>query len=148
MKGTEKKASVKLRSNFDSVELAERFFHSVIDQSRIQDSDSHRMEMAVRESVINAIQHGNGCDESKQVELSISVTPAKITIWVRDEGHGFDAGSVPNPLEENNLLKTSGRGIFIIRSFMDEFSVRRVPNNGSEVVMVKRLSSNSNSNSR
>jgi serine/threonine-protein kinase RsbW len=148
MKATEKKVSVTLRSNFDSVEVAEKFLLSVIGHSSIKDTETHRVEMAVRESVINAIQHGNGCDESKSVELSISLTPAQITIWVRDEGHGFDAGSVPNPLEENNILKTSGRGIFIIRSFMDEFSVRRVPNDGSEVIMVKRLSSNSNSNSR
>lgn len=148
MNATESKVSVTLDSNFQSVEVAERFVHSVMDRYRLEEAESHRVEMAVRESVINAIQHGNRCDESKKVELEISLSPAKLTIYVRDEGQGFDPASVPNPLEENNILKTSGRGIFIIRSFMDEFTVRRRPNDGSEVVMVKRLSSNSNSNSR
>ncbi|MBZ5553130.1 MAG: ATP-binding protein [Acidobacteriia bacterium] len=146
MNATETKVSVTLDSNFQSVEVAEKFVHSVMDRFRLEEAESHRVEMAVRESVINAIQHGNRCDESKKVELEISLTPAKLTIFVRDEGQGFDPASIANPLEENNILKTSGRGIFIIRSFMDEFSVRRRNNDGSEVMMVKRLSSNSNSN--
>lgn len=146
MNANEKKLTVTLASNFNSVEEAEKFFHSVIAMHGIEEADTHRVEMAVRESVINAIQHGNGCDESKKIELAISVTPTQLTIWVRDEGQGFDVGTVPNPLEENNILKTSGRGIFIIRSFMDEFAVRRLPNDGSEVMMVKRLSSNANTN--
>lgn len=146
MDATEKKLTLSLDSNFNSVEVAEKFLHSVMANSSLEDSETHRMEMAVRESVINAIQHGNRCDESKKVHLEINVSPAKITIFVRDEGSGFDVGSVPNPLEENNILKNSGRGIFIIRSFMDEFSVRRIPNDGSEVMMVKRLNNHSNPN--
>jgi serine/threonine-protein kinase RsbW len=146
MDATEKKVTLSLDSNFNSVEVAEKFLHSVMAKSSLEDSETHRVEMAVRESVINAIQHGNRCDESKKVQLEISVSPAKITILVRDEGAGFDVGSVPNPLEENNILKNSGRGIFIIRSFMDEFSVRRIPNDGSEVMMVKRLNNHSNPN--
>lgn len=146
MSANEKRLSVTLASNFKSVEEAERFIHSVIEANGIDDLESHRVEMAVRESVINAIQHGNCCDESKKVELVISLTSTKLTIWVRDEGQGFDVASIPNPLEGNNILKSSGRGIFIIQSFMDEFAVRRLPNDGSEVMMVKRLSSNANSN--
>lgn len=146
MSATDKKAALTLESNFKSVEVAEEFLHSVMDDSPLEDAESHRVEMAVRESVINAIQHGNHCDESKKVELEINLTPTQLTIFVRDEGQGFDAASIPNPLEENNILKTSGRGIFIIRSFMDEFQVRRLPNDGNEIMMVKRLSSNSSSN--
>lgn len=141
MNATEKTVSLTLESNFKSVEVAEKFLLSVMDKFPLEDADTHRVEMAVRESVINAIQHGNHCDESKKVQLEISLSPAKLTIRVRDEGPGFDITSIPNPLEDNNILKTSGRGIFIIRSFMDEFSVRRLPNDGSEVMMVKRLSS-------
>lgn len=146
MSATDKKVALTLESNFKSVEVAEEFLHSVMDDSPLEDAESHRVEMAVRESVINAIQHGNHCDESKKVELEINLTPTQLTIFVRDEGQGFDAASIPNPLEENNILKTSGRGIFIIRSFMDEFQVRRLPNDGNEIMMVKRLSSNSSSN--
>lgn len=146
MEATGETVSLTLKSNFNSVEVAERFIHSVMDRFHLEDAETHRVEMAVRESVINAIQHGNNCDESKKVQLEISLAPTKLTIFVRDEGRGFDIGLIPNPLEENNILKTSGRGIFIIRSFMDEFSVRRLPNDGTEVMMVKRLSSNSNSN--
>jgi serine/threonine-protein kinase RsbW len=148
MNATEKKVSLTLDSNFSSVDVAEKFLLSVIDKSRLEEAETHHVKMALRESIINAIQHGNHCDESKKVQLEISFTPAQLTIRVRDEGNGFDLSLIPNPLEENNILKTSGRGIFIIRSFMDEFSVRRLPNDGSEVRMMKRLSSNSDSNVR
>ncbi len=146
MDATGETVSVTLESNFNSVDLAEQVLHSVMVKFHVEESETQWVEMAVRESIINAIQHGNHCDESKKVQLEISLAPARLTIYVRDEGAGFDLSSVPNPLEEGNILKTSGRGIFIIRSFMDEFSVRRLPNDGTEVKMVKRLSSNSNSN--
>ncbi len=146
MDATEETVSLTLESNFDSVEVAEKFLHGLMEKIHLGEAESHRVEMAVRESIINAIQHGNRCDESKKVQLEVSLDPAKLKILVRDEGLGFDVTSIPNPLEGNNILKNSGRGIFIIRSFMDEFSVRRIPNDGAEVMMVKRLSSNSNSN--
>jgi serine/threonine-protein kinase RsbW len=104
----------------------------------------HWVNVAVRESVINAIKHGNGHDERKRVHveftpLRTSAPPEGIQIRVRDEGPGFDPATLPDPLAPENLLKSSGRGIFLIRSFMDEMVLQRAPEGGMEVVMVKRV---------
>jgi len=106
------------------------------------DEDSlHWLGVAVRESVINAIKHGNGGDEGKRVHVEFTPLPSEpsgLAIRVRDEGPGFDPEELPDPLAPENILKASGRGIFIIRSFMDEMDLRRAPEGGMEMVMVKR----------
>jgi serine/threonine-protein kinase RsbW len=98
--------------------------------------------VAVRESVINAIKHGNRDDERKHVFVEFTPlgnsTPSGIAIRVRDEGPGFDPTTIPDPLAPENVMKSSGRGIFIIRTFMDEMVLQRAPEGGMEVVMVKR----------
>ena len=99
------------------------------------------MSVAVRESVINAITHGNCNDAGKRVHLEFTLLPADgpgLRIKVRDEGCGFDTASLPNPLAPENLLKSTGRGIFLIRSFMDELIFEHTPQGANEVVMVKR----------
>ncbi len=108
------------------------------------DEDSlHWINIAVRESVANAMKHGNKGDESKRVSVeftaSLADDPSELSISVRDEGEGFEPEEVADPLAPENLLKSSGRGIFLIRSFMDEVSHRRIPDGGMEVRMVKRL---------
>jgi serine/threonine-protein kinase RsbW len=101
--------------------------------------------VAVRESVINAIKHGNRLDERKRVtvdfQLVPEVSPRELVVQVRDEGEGFDASSIANPLAEENLLKSGGRGIFFMRSFMDDVFIARRPQGGMEVRMVKKLPS-------
>jgi serine/threonine-protein kinase RsbW len=106
----------------------------------LDDEAVHWVGVAVRESVINAIKHGNGNDERKQVHVEFTPVDSGISIRVRDEGPGFDPASIPDPLAPENLLKASGRGIFLIRSFMDEMQLQRAPEGGMEVVMVKRAS--------
>ena len=97
----------------------------------------------MRESVINAIKHGNDNDERKHVHVEFTPlnddTPPGIAIRVRDEGPGFDPSTLPDCLAPENLLKSSGRGIFLIRSFMDELVLQRAPEGGMEVRMVKRV---------
>jgi len=110
----------------------------------LDDESLHWVGVAVRESVINAIKHGNSGDERKHVFVEFTPLdterPAGILIRVRDEGPGFDPDALPDPLAPENMLKSSGRGIFLIRSFMDELVLRRAPEGGMEVVMVKRVS--------
>jgi len=101
------------------------------------------VNVAVRESVINAIKHGNRNDTAKRVHVEFTplegtVAPQGVSIRVRDEGPGFDPEDVPDPLAPENLLKGSGRGIFLIRSFMDEMFLQRAAEGGMEMVMVKR----------
>jgi serine/threonine-protein kinase RsbW len=106
----------------------------------LDDDSVHWVGVAVRESVINAIKHGNAGDRRKRVHVEftpLSGSPA-LAVTVRDEGTGFDPADLPDPLAPENILKSSGRGIFLIRSFMDEVELRTAPQGGMEVLMVKR----------
>lgn len=108
------------------------------------DEDSlHWLSVAIRESVINAIKHGNRNDATKRVFVEFeTAAPAdvpELAIRVRDQGEGFDPERVANPLNPENLLKSSGRGIFLIRSFMDDVQLQRAPEGGMEIRMVKRV---------
>jgi serine/threonine-protein kinase RsbW len=107
------------------------------------DEDSlHWVSVAIRESVINAIKHGNKSDASKHVFVefeTVTDTVSELAIRVRDEGEGFDPEMVANPLDPENLLKSSGRGIFLIRNFMDDVRLQRAPEGGMEIRMVKRV---------
>ena len=115
----------------------------------LDDEAIHWVGVAIRESVINAIRHGNRNDESKHVFVEFASAPLDqvpgLTVRVRDQGEGFDPETIANPLEPDNLLKSSGRGIFLIRSFMDEVLLQRAPEGGMEVRMVKRLHSTESS---
>ncbi len=107
------------------------------------DEDSlHWVSVAIRECVINAIKHGNRSDAAKHVfvefETATHASVPELAIRVRDQGEGFDPEMVANPLDPENLLKSSGRGIFLIRNFMDDVQLRRAPEGGMEVRMVKR----------
>ena len=108
------------------------------------DEDSlHWVSVAIRESVINAIKHGNRNDTGKRVFVEFeTVTKAdvpQLAIRIRDQGEGFDPEKVANPLDAENLLKSSGRGIFLIRNFMDDVQLQRAPEGGMEIRMVKRV---------
>jgi serine/threonine-protein kinase RsbW len=108
------------------------------------DEDSlHWVSVAIRESVINAIKHGNRNDAAKHVfiefETATTSNGPELAIRVRDQGEGFDPETVANPLDPENLLKSSGRGIFLIRNFMDDVQLQRAPEGGMEIRMVKRL---------
>ena len=107
----------------------------------LDDDTIHWVGVAIRESVINAIKHGNRHDVSKHVFVEFDSAPGGapgLMVCVRDQGEGFDPETVGNPLEPGNLLKSSGRGIFLIRNFMDEVWLSRAPQGGMEIRMVKR----------
>jgi serine/threonine-protein kinase RsbW len=103
----------------------------------------HWVGVAVRECVINAIKHGNKHDASKRVFVEFETVfndgVNELGIRIRDQGQGFDPESLANPLDPENLLKASGRGIFLIRNFMDEVQLQRAPQGGMEVRMTKRV---------
>ena len=105
----------------------------------LDDDTQHYVGVAIRECVINAILHGNRNDSSKHVFVEFSTVDSLLTIRVRDQGEGFDPDTLADPLAPENLLKASGRGIFLIRSFMDDVQLRSAPEGGMEVRMIKRL---------
>ena len=100
----------------------------------------HYMSVAVRESVVNAIKHGNRQDESKRVHIRFTILNRALEIQVRDEGSGFDPASIADPLAPENLLKAYGRGIFFMRQFMDEVTHAFPAKGGTVVRMLKRVS--------
>ncbi len=100
---------------------------------------AHWIELTISESMINAIQHGNKCDPEKKATLKISSDGNQIEITVEDQGKGFQLDDVADPTNVENLLKPSGRGILIIRSFMDEVDLSRREGGGSRLRMVKRI---------
>lgn len=103
----------------------------------------HWVNVAVRECVINAIKHGNQQDTDKQVfvdfEVRLDHDGRDLLIRVRDQGEGFEPEALADPLAPENLLKASGRGIFLIRNFMDDVQLRRLPEGGMEIVMTKHV---------
>ena len=132
------------RSHFDMLDFVQVVSDHLGRLAGLDDDSLHWVSVAVRESVINAIKHGNCCDERKRVHVEFTPLTADasagIAILVRDEGRGFNPDALPDPLAPENILKASGRGIFLIRSFMDEVAVRPAPEGGMEVLMVKRSS--------
>ncbi len=108
----------------------------------LDEDASHWVGVAIRESVINAIKHGNRNDASKRVFVEFETAKAEapeLSIRVSDQGEGFDPDQLADPLAPENLLKSSGRGIFLIRNFMDDVQLQRAPEGGMEIRMVKRV---------
>ncbi len=103
------------------------------------ESMAFAIEMAVREAVTNAVIHGNKEDDAKEVEVIFNCLEHSVEIEVKDQGGGFDPNSVPDPTAAENILKTSGRGIFLMRTFMDEVQWSRRPEGGTTVRMVKKF---------
>src|SRR5262245_47544379 len=132
---------VSIGSTLEYLDLVQTLTDCVTRFMGFDDDIAHWIGMSVRETVTNAIQHGNRLDESKKVEIRYQVEPDRIEISVRDQGSGFRLEDLPNPLDVENLLKPSGRGIFYIRSFMDDVEFRQLSQGGMEVHMVKRIPS-------
>ncbi len=126
-------------STLESVDSAEEIAVTAAEQAGMDEEDLQKLGMAVRESMVNAVVHGNRYNTNKKVHVSIRREPRKLTVRIADEGEGFDYDHLPDPLSPENLLRNSGRGIFLIRAFMDEFQIRRRAPAGTEVILVKYL---------
>jgi serine/threonine-protein kinase RsbW len=130
-------------SAFEMLDFVQVVSDHVSHSVGLDDDAAHWVSVAIRESVINAIKHGNRNDASKHVfvefETARPLDVAELTIRVRDQGEGFDPGILADPLAPENLLKSSGRGIFLIRNFMDDVQLERAPEGGMEVRMLKRV---------
>lgn len=128
-----------LDSTLDAVDQAEILVVEAATAVGLSEDDAPGLGMAVRECVANAVVHGNRYNAKKKVHLTIHPSDDYLEILVGDEGTGFQLEDIPDPLAEENLLKQSGRGILLIRAFVDEFEVRQRQPQGTEVRMVKHL---------
>jgi serine/threonine-protein kinase RsbW len=130
-----------LSSRFENIELAQHLCGKLLDGREVSEETKHWLLMALREGLANAIKHGNRQDTSKRIHLEMDVVGENLQISIRDEGEGFDPGAVDDPLAPENRLKTSGRGIFYMKTFMDDVRFRRVEGGGMEIVLTKNLGS-------
>jgi serine/threonine-protein kinase RsbW len=135
---------LEFRSAYEMLDLVQVVNDGIGRLAGLDEDTLHWVGVAVRESVINAIKHGNRSNEEKFVFVEFSLAsgspPTELIVLVRDQGEGFDPDGVKDPLAPENILNSSGRGIFFMRSFMDDLVLRRAPQGGMEVRMVKRLS--------
>ena len=138
-------STIRLRFNsaFEMLDMVQMVSDKVARLLNFEDDALVWMEVAVRESVINAIKHGNKHDLQKQVFVEFTtrpeVEPDELVISIRDQGEGFDPSALPDPLAPENLLKSSGRGIFFMRSVMDSVRIEPASEGGMEVRLTKKL---------
>jgi serine/threonine-protein kinase RsbW len=128
-----------LESSLESVDAAETLVLKVAEEAGFEEEALHKIGMAVREAMVNAVVHGNRYNARKKVHLHVAKAPDHLTILIRDEGEGFEFESLPDPLSEENLLRQSGRGLLLMQAFVDKLDVRRRESGGTEVRMVKYL---------
>ena len=126
-----------LESTLESVDSAEQIVLAESKALGLDEDDLYRVGIAIRECMVNAVVHGNRYNSRKKVHLKVERTADRLTIVVRDEGDGFDPAAVPDPLDAENLLRGSGRGVMLMQSFMDEFQISPGQPRGTEVKMVK-----------
>ncbi len=105
----------------------------------LDDESVERMGLAIREAVANGVLHGNKADPDKRVAVSFHLNQREISIEVRDEGEGFDLDSLPDPLSPDNLYKPRGRGILLMRTFMDDLDFEFNRESGTVVTLRKRI---------
>ena len=132
------RVSYTLDSTLDTVNSAEEAASQIAAEAGFDDEEVMKISMAVREAAVNAVLHGNAYDPGKKVMVDFERTARALVITIRDQGKGLDLNKVPDPLAPENLLKTSGRGIFLIRSFMDEVEINP-SQTGTEIKLIKHV---------
>jgi serine/threonine-protein kinase RsbW len=130
--------SYTLPSSLESVDRVEQIAEELAKKAGIDEDEIYRVTMAVREAAVNAVLHGNSYDPEKSVTATFENTGNALVIRITDQGKGLDPDTLPDPLAPENLLRGSGRGIFLIRSFMDEVHFRQL-HPGTELTLIKNL---------
>jgi serine/threonine-protein kinase RsbW len=135
---TENAIELKLPSRLESIDEAVSEAIKFASRVGLSDEEIYAVDMAMRESVANAVKHGNLLDETKPVEIALKDSDSGFEVSVRDFGKGFDVDEIPDPTNPENLLKASGRGILFIRTFMDEVEWKNHSEGGTIIKMLKK----------
>ncbi len=131
--------SFQLNSTMESVAEVEAAAEQLASEAGLDEDELFHVTMAVREAAVNAVLHGNEYDPAKHIQVSLENTGTELVFVIADQGKGVNPETLPDPLAPENLLRGTGRGIFLIRSFMDEVHFRQL-HPGTELTLVKRLS--------
>lgn len=134
------RVEITINSRYKNIELVQVIAQHLCENAGMDEDGSQWIGIAVREAVANAIKHGNQLDVSKQVKANFELSGSELEITIIDEGAGFDPARISDPLNPQNLMKTSGRGIFYMKQFMDQVTYAFQPSGGTSVVMTKTLS--------
>lgn len=137
--------SYTLSSTMDSVGVVEAAADKLAEEAGLDEDQRFHVAMALREAAVNAVLHGNDYDPTKQITASFENTGSSLVFVITDQGKGLDPETLPDPLAPENLLRGTGRGIFLIRSFMDEVHFRQL-HPGTELTLVKHLAPASEAN--
>ena len=138
-RGESERIEITISSRFENIELVQVIAEHLCENAGLDEDGSHWIGMAVREAVANAIKHGNKLDVKKKVQAVFDLRGLDLTINISDEGEGFDPEKVSDPLSPKNLMKTSGRGIFYMKTFMDQVRYSFAPGGGTSLFMTKNL---------
>ena len=111
--------SMNVNSSLAASEGVCRLIMAMLQESGFSKEDVFAVHLALEEAFINAIRHGNEMDPDKEVKVDYSVDSEKFEVWIEDEGPGFDPQSIPDPRCGENLYKPNGRGLLLMRSYMD-----------------------------
>ncbi|MCH7773881.1 MAG: ATP-binding protein [Bacteroidetes bacterium] len=134
----EEKYHLEIESDPNNLITVEEFVNYFCKDVNLPDEKLANVLLAVTEATTNAIIHANKCDTNKKVTIDASVENSKLIIKIKDEGEGFDPGNIPDPTDPENLLKDSGRGIYLMRVYMDDLQYNRTPS-GMEFVLTVKL---------
>jgi serine/threonine-protein kinase RsbW len=134
----EENYSLEIESNPNNLLTVEEFVNYFAKDIGIDEARMNGLMLSVTEATTNAIIHANKCDEAKIVKIDVRVENCKVIITVKDEGIGFDPLKVPDPTEPENLLKDSGRGVYLMRFYMDDLKYNITPS-GTETILVLNL---------
>ncbi|MEM6795004.1 MAG: ATP-binding protein [Acidobacteriota bacterium] len=135
----EPQVRIAIGSRYDHIDLIQVVVDDALGRLGLDDDARHWVGIAVREAVANAIKHGNKQDPNKEVQVELALQGGHAVIRVSDCGEGFDPSTVDDPLDPENLLRPSGRGIFYMNNFMDEIDYETLPDGGTRVTMRKVL---------
>jgi serine/threonine-protein kinase RsbW len=128
-------------SSFDFMDTAHELVEQVLQLANFKEEDIYWLTIAAREAIANAIKHGNKLDETKKVEVDLSLVDETFIMTVKDEGQGFNLQNLPDPRAPENLLANSGRGVYYMRTFMDSVDFEILPGEGTLVTMTKNKNS-------
>jgi serine/threonine-protein kinase RsbW len=133
---TTSRVSFTLDSSLESVDKVEQTAEQFATRAGFDEDTVSHIAMAVREAAVNAVLHGNSYDKTKHIMASFETTTDSLIIRIADQGSGLDPETLPDPLAPENILRGSGRGIFLIRAFMDEVNFRQL-HPGTELTLIK-----------
>ncbi len=137
------RTSLTLASTLESVDRLEHEAESLALRLGFSEDETGNVAMAIREAAVNAVIHGNAYNKAKQVHASFEATDKDLIVRVRDEGSGFDSSNIPDPLSPENILRGSGRGVFLMQTFMDEVHFRQL-SPGTELTLIKHRTAGNN----